>query len=152
MAKANKSVVITLISVLAVCTVVFLGYSSFVSSIRNQRTCEWANIDNIELHAHIDVPKVTTWDCDYEKAVNTKKAHFTIAQKDFDLNGYIQMYNLKELTSDSKIAFDRFLHLKRDSVTSADYYYKKGYQDGEKWEVLLDKSTGKLWVTIQYKD
>ena len=152
MAKINKPLFITFLSVLVVCMVVFFAFRSFVSSIRNQRTCEWANIDNIELHAHIDIPKVTTWDCDYEKEINTKKAHFTIDKKDFDINGYIQTYNLKKLTAQSEVVFDSFLNMASDSVARQDYYYKKGAQDGEKWEILLDKNTGQLWVTIQYKN
>jgi Na+-transporting NADH:ubiquinone oxidoreductase subunit NqrC len=139
MEKSTKAFVLIVLSVLLVCTIIFSGYRSFVSAIRNQRTCEWANIDNIELYAHIDIPKVTTWECDYQKVVNTKKAHFTIDTKDFDINRYIQLYKFEALPADSQIALDNFLNLQADSIVMADIYYKEGFDDGEKWDVLVDK-------------
>ena len=129
-----------------------LGFKVFVSSIRNQRTCEWANIDNIELHAHVDIPKVKNWDCDYTKELNTKKAHFTIDERNFDMSRYVQRNNLKKLNSFTELSFDNFLNFSKDSISNSDLYYKNRLKDGESSSVLLDKRTGKLWVTIKYKD
>jgi len=152
MRKAFKASNIVILSLLLICSLIFFGYRSFVSSIQSQRTCEWANIDNIEMHAHVDIPRVTTWDCNYEQEQNTKKAQFTIDRRGFDINRYIKLYKLKELTAATEIQFDKFLNMKIDSVGTKNFYYKIGSQDGEKWDVLLDKDTGKLWVTIKYKN
>jgi len=152
MTMKKKVAIIALVSLFTVCVFTFLGFTAFVSSIRNQRTCEWANIDNIELHAHIDVPKVTKWDCNYDKANNIKKAAFTIDRNNFNLNEYIQTYNLKKLNSATELKYDRFLNLEKESLTSSDLYYKKNPLGGERYDVLLDKKTGRLWVTIKYND
>ncbi len=152
MSIKKKGTIIILSSILAICVFAFMGFRGFVNSIRNQRSCEWANIDNIELHAHIDVPKVTKWDCDYEKGQNTKMASFTIDKNNFDVNKYIQDYNLKKLSSSTEFEYGRFLNLKKESLIGSDLYYKKSPPDEERYDVLLDKTTGRLWVTIKYKD
>ncbi len=148
----KKGTIIILTSILTICVFAFMGYIGLVNSIRNQRTCEWANIDNIELHAHIDVPKVTKWDCDYEKESNTKRASFTIDKNNFDVNQYIQAYKFKRLSSFTEFEYGRFLNLKKEFLSGSDLYYKRNPSDGERYDVLLDKTTSRLWVTIKYKD
>ena len=76
-----------------------LGLRTLVISIANQRTCEWANIDNIELNAKIDVPSIIDSDCVYLKAINTKKAYFEFNLNDFDADHYIEVNKLKRLES-----------------------------------------------------
>ena len=151
MTKMKKVTMIVFTSILILSALAFLGFRGFVSSIRNQRTCEWANIDNIELHAHVDVPKVTQWNCDYEKVNNTKKASFTIDKKKFDADKYIQTYKLKPVNSAMVLEHDKFLNLEKSSLSS-DLYYKKSDADEQAYYVLLDKLTARLWVTIKYKD
>ena len=107
----RKGIIILLCAVLAACMIVILGFRGLVSSIRNQRTCEWANIDNIEIHAHIDVPKVTKWDCNYEKDRNTKKAFFIIDRQNFDFNKYVKTYKFRKVLSATEVEYDRFLKL-----------------------------------------
>src|SRR6478735_12009296 len=105
-----KVTAIILECLFTICLLAFMGFRGFVNSIRNQRTCEWANIDNIELHAHIDIPKVTAWDCDYQKESNTKRAFFTVDKNSFDVNQYIERYTLKKLSSNSELEYSRFLN------------------------------------------
>ena len=57
-----------------------LGLRSLVISIANQRTCEWANIDNIEINAKINIPSIIDSDCVYLESINTKKAYFEFNQ------------------------------------------------------------------------
>ena len=57
---------------------------TLVVSIANQRTCEWANIDNIEINAKINIPSIIDSDCEYLEAINTKKAYFEFNLADFD--------------------------------------------------------------------
>ncbi len=144
------TVVKTGLAILAI-GIVF-GFVSFVIAVDKQRSCEWANIDNIELHAHVDIPKVTSSDCAYDQAVNTKKARFTLDLKSVDLEKYIHRHQLKKVVPASELTLGRFLMLAGETAPRADYYYKQGAKEGENWAVLLDKNTGKLWVTIQYKD
>ena len=148
----KKGDLIFLASIITICVLAVLGFRGFVNSIRNQRTCEWANIDNIELHAHIDVPRVTKWDCDYEKVSNTKRASFTVDKKNVNIDEYIKNYHFKKLHSPTDFEDGRFLNLNKESLGGADLYYKKNPADGERFDVLFDKATARLWVTIEYKD
>ncbi len=148
--KKKGTVILTVL--ITICVFAFMGFRGFVNSIRDQRTCDWANIDNIELHAHIDVPKIVKWDCDYEKVSNTKRASFTIDKNSFDLNTYIQGYNLKKINHSTELEYGRFLNMKKDSLVGSDLYYKKSKPGGERYDVILDKETGRLWITIEYKD
>ena len=147
-----KVTVVILTCLLAIGLLAFMGFRGFVNSIRNQRTCEWANIDNIELHAHIDIPKVTAWECDYEKESNTKRAFFTLDKNNFDGNEYIERYSLKKFSSTSNFEYSRFLNLQHESLNGSELYYKKSPAGKERYDVLLDKATGRLWVTIMYND
>ena len=152
MLKHRKIVIITLSSLLILSVFTFFGFRSFVSSIQSQRNCEWANIDNIEMHAHIDIPKLIKWDCDYEEALNIKRASFTINQHNFDMDHYIESNELTKFTSDAMPGQGIFLNLEQDSLNNADLYIRNSLFNGEKADILLDKSTGKLWVTIQFKN
>ncbi len=152
MLKKKKGTIIILTSIVIICVSASMGFIGLVNSIRDERSCEWANIDNIEIHAHMDVPKVTKWDCDYEKESNTKRASFTIDQNNFDVDQYIKAYKFKRLDSFTKFEYGRFLNLKMEFLSDSDLYYKKNPSDEECYDVLLDKTTGRLWVTIKYQD
>ena len=60
-----KTILIALTLTVFLCMGVILGLKMFTRSIYNQRTCDWANIDNIELHTQIDIPDILTYDCCY---------------------------------------------------------------------------------------
>src|SRR5688572_2586464 len=147
-----KVTVIILTGLLTLGLLAFMGFRGFVNSIRNQRTCEWANIDNIELHAHIDIPKVTAWECDYDKESNTKRAFFAVDKNDFDGNRYIERSSLKKLSSTSEFEFSKFLNLQHESLNGSELYYKRSAAGEERYDVLLDKTNGRIWVTIMYND
>ena len=152
MAIKRKTTIIILSFTLIICVLLFMGFRGFVNSIRDQRTCEWANIDNIELHAHIDVPKVTKSDCHYEEERNIKMASFTIDTANFDITRYIQNYQLTKLNTSAELQYGSFLKLDKESLVGSDLYFKKDSAGGERYKVLLDKATGRLWVSIEFKD
>jgi hypothetical protein len=148
----RKVTIIAVTAISLICILAAFGFRALVSSIRHQRTCEWANIDNIELHAHLDVPKVIKWDCSYDKADNIKKASFTIDKNHVDLDEYIQNHRLLKVNSAAKLEYDRFLRLEKDSLNGSEFFYRKGSGTDLEWyDVLLDKATGRLWVTMKYK-
>ena len=148
----QKSTIIVPLLILALCVFAFMGFKGFVNSIRNQRTCEWAIIDNIELHAHIDVPKVTKCDCDYDNISNTKKASFNIDKNNLKTDEYVQHYSLKELRSFTQLDHNEFLNLNKEALVDSHLYYKTGISNGEEYAILFDELSGRLWVTIKYKD
>lgn len=152
MKKNNKIIIIAAGSIVTLGLLALFGFGAFVNSIRSERTCEWANIDNVELHAHIDVPKVTESDCDYEQEKNTKRAFFVIDRNNFNAERYIQLNELKKLHSTSELESGRFINLETSSLISSDLYHKQSSSNGESYDVLFDKTAATLWVTIKYRD
>jgi hypothetical protein len=149
----KTNIFIALASIVIIGGGVFLGLNRYIRSIYNQRTCEWANIDNIELHAEIDIPDILNCDCSYKKELNTKMASFDLDMKNLDMKNYIQRNKFKRLIEPSEISFDKLLNIKMDPddiVHTNEVYYTKGTYKGETWQTLLDNQTGKLWVTIEY--
>jgi len=126
------------------------GLRTLVVSIANQRTCEWANIDNIELNAKIDVPSIIDSDCMYLESINTKKAYFEFNLNDFDADHYIEVNKLKRLKS--KHTGVDFLNFNIDSLKLDMLYYKSRNGKKSNSYVLFDKNKGQIWVSIQYAD
>jgi hypothetical protein len=153
MTKTMKMTSITLTTVIVLSCLGYFGLRHFTRSVYSQRTCEWANIDNIELHTRVDIPKIITCDCEYQKEQNTKMARFDIDKDNVDMDHYVKVNKFKKLDSKEEILFDELLNREdnpADLVSSSDLYFTKGNSDGETWQTLLDYSTGRLWVTINY--
>jgi len=130
--------------------VFLLGLRTFVISIANQRTCEWANIDNIEINAKINIPSIIDSDCVYLESINTKKAYFEFNLADFDADHYIEVNKLKNLES-KHTEFD-FINFNIETLTSDMLYYKSKKGKKSNSYALFDKNKGILWVSIQYFD
>lgn len=155
MTKTAKIITITLTSIIVLGGLGYFGLRQFTRSIYSQRTCEWANIDNIEMHAEIDIPKIIKCDCEYKKEQNTKMARFDLDMGNVDMDRYIKINNFKKLNSTADVSFDDLLTKETnldELISSSDLYYTKGSYKGEIWQTLLDNSTGRLWVTIKYKE
>ena len=130
--------------------VFLLGLRTFVISIANQRTCEWANIDNIEINAKINIPSIIDSHCVYQESTNTKKAYFEFNLADFDADYYTEVNKLKKL--DSKYPEIDFINFNTDSLKFDMLYYKSRNRKKSNSYVLFDKNNGVLWVSIQYFD
>ena len=128
--------------------IIIFGLRLLVVSIANQRTFEWANIDNIELNAKIDIPSILDSECDYLKAINTKKAYFQFDLADFDMDRYIEVNKLKKLNS--QYPEIDFINFNSDSLSVGAIYYKLRTGDNSNSYVLFDQNKGQLWVSIQY--
>jgi len=155
MTKTAKISAITLTTVIVLGGLGYFGLNQLARTIYNQRTCEWANIDNIEMHAQVDIPEIVAYYCRYEEETNTKKARFDIDKVNVDMDRYIEFNNFNKLKTSIDISFEELLQIESnptDLVNSSDLYYTKGFYDGETWQTLLDSSTGKLWVTVKYKN
>lgn len=155
MKRVKKNIIITLTTVILVGGLIILGVYGFVRLISNQRNCEWANIDNIEIHAHIDIPKIKNYDCEYLEKENIKISCFDILTEKVDMDRYIQRNLLKKLESQEAVEFDDLLR-NRSNINilkdSSDFYYRIGSDKGESWQIILNHTTGRLCVLIKYKD
>ncbi|MFA5849549.1 MAG: hypothetical protein WC833_06680 [Bacteroidales bacterium] len=112
MTKTVKIITITLASAIVLCGLFVLGFRGFTHLIYSQRGCEWANIDNIELHTHIDIPKIKGCDCEYKKELNTKIARFDIDRSKVDMERYIRINNFKKLLSPDEVQLNELIKSK----------------------------------------
>lgn len=152
MSKKVKVLVITTSVILVMSMLVIFGVRGFVKSILKQRDCEWANIDNIELHARIDVPEIIASDCFYDQEINTKMASFKLEKSHLNVERYIQVNELKELGEDYVLTYDTFLYFDQDSIRNSRLYFKNTVSSAADSYILFDKTNSRLWVTIEYKD
>ena len=146
----SKYILLGIAGLLLIALMLIIGLRTLVMSIANQRTCEWANIDNIELNARIDVPSIIDSDCEYLEAINTKKAYFKFDLADFDADRYIEVHKLKKLNS--KYPEIDFINFNTDSLKFDLLYYKSRNGKNSNSYALFDKNKGQLWVSIQYLD
>ena len=150
MKSKYKYILLGIVGLLLMALVLIIGLRTLVMSIANQRTCEWANIDNIELNARIDVPSILDSDCEYLEAINTKKAYFEFDLADFDADRYIEVNKLKKLNS--KYPEIDFINFNSDSLKFDMLYYKSRNGKNSNSYALFDKNKRQLWVSIQYTD
>lgn len=143
----KKTIVIVVISVIAILCMGYFGLNSLSKMMYEERSCEWANIDNIELHAHINIPSVIESECFYDTKTNTKTSTFTLDMRELDVKEYLVKNQLKQLTSDSDISIDEIRNFTGSTDT---FYFKKYSTKTSDSEVLFDASTGKLHVVIHY--
>ena len=72
-----------------------------------------------------------------------------------NMDRYIERNEFQKLEAKTDVEFEQFLKIDNslaDASTSADLYYTKGSYKEETWQSLLDKPTGRLWVTLRYED
>ena len=145
-----KYILLGIIGLLLMALMLIIGLRTLVMSIANQRTCEWANIDNIELNAKVDIPSILDSDCEYLDTINTKKAYFRFDPTHFDSDYYIEVNQLKSL--DTKHTGIDFINFNTDSLSVDALYYKSRTGHKSNSYVLFDKNKEQLWVSIQYAD
>ena len=153
MKRSVKILLITLITILLIGGTIVLGIFGLVKLIAIQRNCGWANIDNIEVNAHIDIPKVKSSNCKFIKEENIKIACFQIDTVNVDMNYYRQNNSLTKLDSTSVVQFEDLLLRKSNFDTlksSSEFYYRVGSKKDRSWQILLNYTTGQLCVFIQY--
>lgn len=126
----------------------FMGIRTLTQKIYNARTCDWANIDNIEMHARIDIPEIESCECEYDEIFNVKKSTFTLLA-DMDPEEYIRKNKLEPLQGDfprNVLAYAGNQVLNQPKL----FVREGGRRDEERYEVLFDPSTRKLWIYLKY--
>lgn len=149
--KIKKILILFIVIIVFVLSIVF-GFRSFTKNIYNQRTCDWANIDNLELHAKLDIPKISNSDCAYNEAANIKKAYFLVDKTKLDIERYIGVNNLIRVADSKEIPMDRFLNFDKNMNQNKYLYYRENVKDEACSFVLFNSNKGELYVTVAYSD
>jgi len=159
--KPWKKIFIVLIIGAAAVLCLYGAMYAFVFHMASQRSCDAFNIDNIELHAQVDIPDIEDSDCNYDGVRTMKQAWFLLDKGSMNMDHYISRNKFLPFTDTSNVGFSDFLNLD-SGIIGADFskselYYTKGSAKRlsgilESWKTLLDKRSGKLWVAIYYND
>ena len=141
---------------------IFGGCAGCVKLKGNSNSCKWANVDNIELRAHFDIPKIERGSCicikDKEDG-NSKTNYFKIHTDVVDMENYVHRNKFKPVHG-KDLDLSVFGKLpKIPEITPEniqDYYYNAGHNPGKgkrtHWLAIVDKSSGDLWVYMKYKE
>lgn len=130
----------------------FMGVRAFSEKIYKSRDCDFANIDNIEMHARIDIPSTTDCQCEYDNSTHTKKVIFDLDKDDLP-EDYIVLNKLVK-TSATDIAitdFDFEKNLARFAASKS-LYYREGQTEKDRYKIIFDQEAGKIWVNLKYLD
>jgi len=146
--KTKKIITLALCFVVAILCLGYVGIRSFTKNIYNSQSCEWANIDNIEMRAMVDVPKIESSECEYDTISKTKKVVFTL-DKELNVEEYISKNNLQKLASTEKWSS---LNLKPEEINTQTFYIREKTTQWESYEILLDSKSRKLWINLKYLD
>jgi len=147
--KTKKIITLALCFVVAILCLGYVGIRSFTKNIYNSQNCEWANIDNIEMRAMVDIPKIESSECEYDSISKTKKVVF-ILEKELNTEEYIKKNNLQKVTERGKLSS---FHLNSEELAnSKTFYYREKTTQWESYKILLDSKSGKLWIDLKYLD
>ena len=115
----------------------FMGLRAFTTKIYDSRSCEWANIDNIELRAKIDIPAQIDCQCQYDEITETKQAIITLDKKDIPAD-YVTANKLKKLEPYIRIEKRDFILEKNPAPFTSDkkLYYREGKNRGSRVTVV----------------
>ena len=124
-----KKVLIGITLIIGCLGILYGAFHLFARHIYNTQSCAVFNIDNIELRTGIDVPEITSSDCEYNG--NTKVSRFIIDTEKVDLDQYI---------TKNKLTYNDGLYIKENDNKNSTY------------KVVFNKKTAELTVNLTYKD
>lgn len=146
---AKKILLLAIAIIVALVCLGFLGVRTFAQKVTNNRDCEWANIDHIEMRAAVNIPPVSYADCDYDETSKRKTTVFTLNKNLFDIEEYSLEYGFKRIAA----APENFCDFDKEGIAHAaasDLFYREGQTETNSYKMLLDAKNGKLWVDLQY--
>lgn len=106
-----------------------LGFRSLVSHIYHQVDCQQFNIDNIEVRTGIDIPAVTSVECQCNESRTVKTSTFHLDSDQLDLEKYVLRNNFKP---------------------SGGQYHNDGKRRDTRWRATLNQDTYQLTVIVEY--
>lgn len=149
----KRNLLITLV-VITFLSLAFFGFKTFITSIYNQRDCEFANIDNIEVNVGIDIPSIESTICNYDEIKNQKSVYFKLDKK-VNIQDYCKSNTFKILQPSD---FNKFKNL--DFVgnnnpfndKTKNYYFKSENRRSNSYNAILNVDTNELWIVISFKN
>ncbi|WP_204346074.1 hypothetical protein [Psychroserpens algicola] len=124
-----KRLLIGLATIALFMAMLYGGFHLFGKIIYDSQSCELYNIDNIELRTGINVPEISSTDCECKD--NRKVSKFVIDTNTVDVNDYIS---------------------RNDFTLVDDLYVKENDTKNSTYKVVFNKKTAELIVDLTYKN
>ncbi|MEZ4853710.1 hypothetical protein [Flavobacterium sp.] len=149
-----KKIVIIVLVVVFLFTAFIFGFKLLVTTIVNQRNCEFANIDNVEVNVGVNIPKIEVSQCNYDESLNLKSVYFKF--KEQNSQDYITTFKFKKVKNLNDLEKDNLqyflgnfssLYKNLDSL-----YIKKGNRKNNSHVAVYNAYTNEFWAVIHFKD
>jgi hypothetical protein len=130
----------------------YMGVNAFCDKVYKSRDCEFANTENIEMHARIDIPSTTDCACEYDNKTRTKRAVFDLEKESLPEDYIVKNKFIKTDVSAIVITDFGFEKNRTHFFTSKSLYYREGKTTSDDYKIIFDKDAGKIWVNLKYLD
>lgn len=144
----GRIVLMVVAIVVALIGIAYVGLHSWGYLIYESRSCSWANIDNIELRTNIDIPNTIDCNCSYNTETDSKTAIFTLEMDSITIIKYADKNGFKRI--DATHDFLVFKNLDNNIIVSTFLQKTEIRPNRESYQLLLDPSGKKLYVSLQY--
>jgi hypothetical protein len=124
----------------------------------NTQPCQF-NIDKLEMMAHFNVPKLDKGLYHCNQVENIKISFMDIATDKLTegtIDDFLEKYNFVQ---DAEVHPNQLRNweiypdeFKNIIPKKADFYVKKADESDVNWIVIIERSTGYMWVEILYKE
>ena len=149
-----KKVIIILAIFVSFIALLFFGFKTFVTSIKDNRGCEFANIDNIEINIGVDIPKIETSECNYDTLTNIKSVYFKFKklndQEYIVKNKLTKLNDIMDLEPESMKAFLGDISSINENPNSI--YIKSGNRKNNTHFAVYNALTNEFWAVVHFKD
>ena len=150
---AGKRIALLIVAIIvAIICVGFAGMYTLTRAIYREKGCEFANIDNIEIHTKTDIPETISCNCNFNESSYTKIAVFEL-DPSIDFPDYISENKFRKLSPQNSVNLneEKFALVAEDYIGKTHLYFRADESDANIYKMILDTDLKKLHVIIQYK-
>jgi hypothetical protein len=145
-----KGYVITVLaSITLTLTLFFGGCYALAHVVRNSKTCEQFNIDNWELRACTNIPDKKKVVCNYYPTAKTKTSIFYLHLPGNELSRYINYSSFDKICGTiPQFTSEKQWNTTINGLPQNNLYFKKGFNEDDRWLMILDSTSATLWAEI----
>lgn len=149
-----KTIVTVLFALISIIALLFFGFKTFVTSIKDNRGCEFANIDNIEINVGVDIPKIESSECYYDSVQKVKTVYFKfqkLENKEYIAeNKFEKLEDLVDLEPESLQYF--LADVSSISENPNSIYIKSGVKNNNTHFAVYNALTNEFWAVVHFKN
>ncbi|WP_320815547.1 hypothetical protein [Flavobacterium sp.] len=149
-----KTIVTVLLILISIITLLFFGLKTFVTSIKDNRGCEFANIDNVEINVGVDIPKIESSECYYDSIQKVKSVYFKFQK--LDTQEYVLNNELTKLEDILDLEPESMQYFLADvssiSENPNSIYIKSGNRKNNTHFAVYNALTNEFWAVVHFKD